>query len=79
MRVVGRKGSDGGGVDGSCRPGILHVWPVKGSFLHIPMNKPGPRDEGGLSEAVLQEWLEAHMLGLWPENEGAEDSPLSED
>ncbi len=43
------------------------------------MNKPAPREEGGLSEAAFEQWLEAHTLGLWSETEGYEDSQPSED
>jgi hypothetical protein len=43
------------------------------------MDKPVPREEGGLSEAAFEQWLEAQTLGLWPETEGYEDSPPSED
>lgn len=57
----------------------LDAWPVKRLFLNIPMSKPVPREEGGLSEASFEQWLEAQTLGLWSENEGYEDSPPSED
>lgn len=43
------------------------------------MDKPVPREEGGLSDEAFRVWLESHMLGLWPENEGIEDTPPSED
>lgn len=58
---------------------ILGVWPFTGSFLHIPMDKPAPRDEGGFSEAALEQLLEAQTLGLWPLSDGAEDILPSED
>ena len=57
----------------------LYLWPVKRLFLHIPMSKPVPREEGGLSEAAFEQWLEAQSLGLWPETEGYEDAPPSEE
>ena len=43
------------------------------------MNKDRPHEEGGLSDEAFRDWLESHMLGLWPENEGFEDVPPSED
>ncbi len=43
------------------------------------MNKPSPQEEGGLSDEAFCDWLEAHMMGLWPENEGIEDTLPSED
>ena len=43
------------------------------------MNKPSPHEEGGLSDEAFCDWLEAHMMGLWPENEGIEDTLPSED
>jgi hypothetical protein len=43
------------------------------------MDKPAPREEGGLSEVAFEQWLEAQTLGLWPETEGYEDTPPSED
>ena len=43
------------------------------------MDKPVPREEGGLSDEAFRDWLESHMLGLWPENGGIEDTPPSED
>jgi hypothetical protein len=43
------------------------------------MNKQSPHEEGGMSEKALGDWLESHMLGLWPENEGIEDNLPSED
>ncbi len=43
------------------------------------MNKPSPHEEGGLSDEAFCDWLEAHTLGLWPENEGIEDTLPSED
>lgn len=43
------------------------------------MNKPSPHEEGALSDKAFSDWLESHMLGLWPENEGIEDTPPSED
>jgi hypothetical protein len=43
------------------------------------MDKPVPREEGGLSEAAFEQWLEAQTLGLWSENEGYEDYLPSED
>jgi hypothetical protein len=43
------------------------------------MNKQSPHEEGGMSEKALCDWLESHMLGLWPESEGIEDNLPSED
>jgi hypothetical protein len=43
------------------------------------MDKPAPRDEGGFSEAALEQLLEAQALGLWPLSDGAEDILPSED
>jgi hypothetical protein len=43
------------------------------------MDKPVPREEGGLSEAALEQLLEAQTLGLWPLSDGAEDILPSED
>jgi len=43
------------------------------------MNKPSPHEEGGLSDEAFCDWLEAHMMGLWPENEVIEDTLPSED
>ena len=60
-------------------PSSLTVWPLKRPFLYIHMDKPAPREEGGLSEAAFEQWLEAHMLGLWPETEGYEGYPPSEE
>ena len=60
-------------------PPSLTVWPLKRPFSYIHMDKPAPREEGGLSEAAFEQWLEAQSLGLWPENEGYEDAPPSEE
>lgn len=49
------------------------------SVFEINMNKVGPHEEGGMSEKALCDWLESHMLGLWPESEGIEDKLPSED
>jgi hypothetical protein len=43
------------------------------------MNKQSPHEEGGLSDEAFCDWLEAHMMGLWPENEVIEDTLPSED
>jgi hypothetical protein len=43
------------------------------------MNKQGPHEEGGLSEDDFRVWFRSHMMGLWPESEGAEDILPSED
>ncbi len=32
-----------------------------------------------MSDEAFCDWLEAHMLGLWPENEVIEDTLPSED
>jgi hypothetical protein len=43
------------------------------------MNKQSPHEEGGLSDDAFRVWFKSHMMGLWPESEGAEDILPSED